>query len=87
MKRGTDVDKSIQLSPKQTAGGAPQVLKKSYFNRTFHPYDWYQKSGTEVSARTLFSFDRLHDIHFLTLSNFVQSIIFDMRVQCQSLLV
>jgi hypothetical protein len=39
-----------ELTVRQTAGGSPQVVKRRYFNREYQPYDWYAKTGTEVSA-------------------------------------
>jgi hypothetical protein len=39
-----------ELTARQTAGGLPQVLTRRHFNRTYQPYDWNVKAGTEVSA-------------------------------------
>jgi hypothetical protein len=38
-----------ELTARQTAGGSPQVLDRRYFKREYQPYDWYAKTGTEVS--------------------------------------
>jgi hypothetical protein len=77
---GTD-DDIHELSTRQTAGGLPQWLSKPFFNRSYHPYDWYVKSGTEVSARC----DSKYTTKATSRSHFLLSITSDTRVQWPSL--
>jgi hypothetical protein len=39
-----------KLTARQTTGGLPERMTRPFFNRTYQPYDWNAKAGTEVSA-------------------------------------
>lgn len=71
-----------RLTPKERTGGNPQILDRPFFSRAWHPYDWYIRSGTEVSTNCA-----LHScVNTLIISHFVLSTISVTRDRCLSLL-